>query len=168
MDATMDLTPKLNMRRWHGWADQLIMPQGSIDYYDEMVATVGGGLEKVQDFARLFMAPGIAHCGTDTSPFFEAVVQWVEQGTVPDRLPLSTMSCSPISDPSCDPEVARTRPMCPHPTVAVYKGSGDTNDEANFECGPQVVHGRQLNDTENRAWWSNERVFGVPYVPSGF
>ena len=58
-----------------GWADQLIMPQGSVDYYDEMVTTVGGGIEKVQDFARLFMAPGIAHCGTDTDPFFEALVR---------------------------------------------------------------------------------------------
>ena len=48
------------------------------------------------------------------------------------------------------------------------QGFGDTNDAANFECGPQVVHAKQVNDTENRAWWSNERVFGLPYVPSGF
>eukprot|EP01052_Picozoa_sp_SAG31_P033079 SAG31_NODE_3693_length_3983_cov_2.012358_7_plen_99_part_01 len=59
-----------------GWADQLIMPQGSVDYYDEMVSTVGGGLPQVQNFARLFMAPGIAHCGMDTAPFFKAVVTW--------------------------------------------------------------------------------------------
>ena len=136
------------------------MPQGSVDYYDEMVTTVGGGVAKVQDFARLFMAPGIAHCGTDTGPFFQAVVDWVEHGTVPETLPLTTQAS--------DPEQIRTRPMCPHPKVAVYKGSGSTDDAANFECGAQVVKGKTVEDTENAAWRANERVFGVPFVPSGF
>eukprot|EP01051_Picozoa_sp_SAG22_P014411 SAG22_NODE_1746_length_3665_cov_4.270050_4_plen_309_part_00 len=141
---------------WHGWADQLIMPQGSVDYYDEVVRTVGGGLAEVQKFARLFMAPGVAHCGTDTDPFFQAVVDWVEQGATPETLPLVTQGGN------------RTRPMCPHPTVANYKGSGSTNDAANFVCGPQVVAGKSVVDTERAAFEANERVFGVPFVPSGF
>lgn len=60
---------------------------GSIDYYNQMETTVGGGSTAVRDFARLFMAPGVAHCGMDTTPFFEALVRWSETGTAPNTLP---------------------------------------------------------------------------------
>eukprot|EP01052_Picozoa_sp_SAG31_P021845 SAG31_NODE_1709_length_7476_cov_25.181254_3_plen_294_part_00 len=148
---------------WHGWADQLIMPQGTVDYYDEMVRTVGGGLSEVQKFARLFMAPGIAHCGTDTDPYFQAVVDWVEKGVAPETLELVTHGGS-----WNNPEVVRTRPLCPHPNVANYKGSGNTSDATNFICGPQVVKGQRVIDMERCAFEANERVFGVPFVPSAF
>lgn len=65
------------------------MYAGSIDYYDQMETTVGGGPAAVREFARLFMAPGVAHCGMDTTPFFEALVRWTETGTAPDTLPAS-------------------------------------------------------------------------------
>jgi feruloyl esterase len=139
------------------------MPQGSVDYYDEMAATVGGGLDKVQEFARLFMAPGIAHCGTDTGPFFDALVDWVTEGDVPETLPLTVHGGS-----WTNPTVLRARPLCPHPHVANYKGTGSTNDASNFVCGPQVVKGTAVSDTERCAFEANERVFGVPFVPSGF
>ena len=64
--------------------------------------------------------------------------------------------------------VVRSRPMCPHPAVANYKGSGSTNDTASFACGPQLVGGKPVVDTERAAFEANERVFGVPFVPSGF
>jgi pimeloyl-ACP methyl ester carboxylesterase len=133
---------------WHGWSDQLIMPEGSIDYYAEVVnATSGGDLKKTQDFARLFMAPGISHCGMGTDPYFEAVVKWVEKGVAPEAV-LHQVSAK------------TARPLCPHPTVAVYKGTGSTDDAANFFCGDGTV-----KDNENAARRGNERVFGVPFLP---
>ena len=66
------------------------------------------------------------------------------------------------------PTVLRTRPLCPHPHVANYKGSGSTNDASNFVCGQQVVQGKAVLDSERCAFKANERVFGVPFVPSGF
>ena len=57
---------------------------------------------------------------------------------------------------------------CPHPHVANYKGSGSTNDASNFVCGQQVVQGKAVLDSERCAFKANERVFGVPFVPSGF
>ena len=58
--------------------------------------------------------------------------------------------------------------LCPHPHVANYKGSGSTNDASNFVCGQQVVQGKAVLDSERCAFKANERVFGVPFVPSGF
>lgn len=122
--------------------------------------TVGGGPVAVREFARLFMAPGIAHCGMDTAPFFEALVDWAETGAAPDTLPASE---------SLSGGRTRTRPLCPHPLVAVYQGHGSTDDAANFKCGPNVlVNGDEVKDTENADWRANERVFGKPFVPAGF
>jgi hypothetical protein len=112
---------------WHGFADQLIMPEGTIDYYDEVVNTLGGGYEHTKEFARLFMAPGVAHCG-NTAPNagpvpqdpFSYVVNWVENGEAPETILAS--------------KTGQTRPLCPYPDVAVYTGQGDTNNAANFEC----------------------------------
>ena len=53
---------------WHGFSDQLIMAEGTIDYYDRVVKALGGGYKHTQEFARLFMAPGVAHCGGGTGP----------------------------------------------------------------------------------------------------
>eukprot|EP01043_Picozoa_sp_COSAG02_P073540 COSAG02_NODE_14342_length_1282_cov_1.686391_2_plen_129_part_01 len=112
---------------WHGWADQMIMPQGSIDYYNQVVkVTDGGDLSATQKWFRFFMAPGIAHCGMDTSPYFDAVVAWVENGTTPATI-LHQVSAK------------TARPLCPHPHVAVYKGSGSPDDPTNFACGPNPV-----------------------------
>jgi len=53
---------------WHGWADQLIMQDGTIDYYDAVTKTLGGGYDETRKFARLFMAPGVGHCGGGEGP----------------------------------------------------------------------------------------------------
>ena len=109
------------------------------------------------------MAPGIAHCGTDTAPFFDALVEWVTKGDAPASLPLT------VDDGAWPaPTVLRTRPLCPHPDVANYKGSGSTNDASNFVCGQQIVQGKAVLDEERCAFKANERVFGEPFVPSGF
>ena len=126
------------------------MPQGTIDFYNAVTNTSDGGdLAKTQKWFRLFMAPGVAHCMMDTNPYFEALVAWVENRTAPEII------LHQISDENI-------RPLCPHPRVAVYKGSGSTGDPANFECGPNPVG----PDTEDVDSCVNRRLFGKPFVPS--
>ena len=121
--------------QYHGWVDQLISPQNSIDYYESVLSFFGGknnrnlAAAEVQRFYRLFMAPGVAHCGGGPGPntfdMQEALEQWVEHGTAPERI-IATRSINGVVD--------RTRPLCPYPQLAIYKGSGDTNDAASFVC----------------------------------
>lgn len=152
ISAFRDKGGKLVM--WHGWADQMIMPQGSIDYYNQVVkVTDGGNLSATQKWFRFFMAPGIAHCGMDTNPYFDAVVAWVENGTIPETI-LHQVSAQ------------TTRPLCPHPHVAVYKGTGSPDDAANFVCGPNPVDAGGVDIAEVVNAHQNNRIFGKPYIPS--
>jgi Tannase and feruloyl esterase len=113
---------------WHGWADQLIYPQGSIDYFERVQEELGES--RTGRFLRLFMAPGVAHCGGGAGPppsgQFEALVRWVEQGDDPDTLDAIRTDANG--------NVVRSRPLCPYPMVARYKGSGSTDDVRNFRC----------------------------------
>jgi Tannase and feruloyl esterase len=112
---------------WHGWSDQLINAQGTVDYYDRVVRK-SGGLTKTQQFARLFMAPGVSHCAGGAGPqpqrAFDAVVNWVEKGVAPEVMLASKLSAG----------TTQTRPLCPYPAVARWNGSGSTNDAASFSC----------------------------------
>ncbi|HMJ87617.1 MAG TPA: tannase/feruloyl esterase family alpha/beta hydrolase [Vicinamibacterales bacterium] len=114
---------------YHGWNDQLIAPRNSINYYQSVVKAQGGA-EKAADSIRLFMVPGMAHCGggDGTSVFDSLAVleQWVEQKKTPAQIPASHLT-NGVRD--------RTRPLCAYPSIAAYTGSGDTNDAANFRCG---------------------------------
>jgi feruloyl esterase len=114
---------------YHGWADQAIQPENSVNYYASVERAMGGA-EKTQDFLRLFMAPGMTHCaggaGPNTFDALGALEQWREQKVAPD-----TIIASHLTSGSVD----TTRPLCPNPQVAIYKGSGDTHDAANFACG---------------------------------
>ena len=114
--------------QYHGWNDQLIAPENSIDYYESVKNFFGGG--DVSSFYRLFMAPGMAHCAGGTGPntfdMQTALEQWVERGNAPDQI-VATRAINGVVD--------RTRPLCQFPKVAIYKGSGDINDAANFVCG---------------------------------
>ncbi|WP_157899033.1 tannase/feruloyl esterase family alpha/beta hydrolase [Luteitalea pratensis] len=118
--------------QYHGWNDQLIAPENSIDYYGS-VRTHFGRDEDVTAFYRLFMAPGMAHCGGGTGPtafdMQAALEQWVEHGVAPDRI-VATRAVNGVVD--------RLRPLCPYPQVAVYAGRGDTNDAASFVCREPV------------------------------
>ena len=117
--------------QYHGWNDQLISAQNSIDYYESVLSFFGRGGD-VANFYRLFMAPGLAHCGGGTGPttfdMQTVLEQWVEGGVVPDRV---------VASRAVNGVVDRLRPLCPYPQVAVYNGSGDTNDAANFTCREQ-------------------------------
>jgi hypothetical protein len=133
------------MITWHGFNDPLIMPQGSIRYYDSVVKSSGKNYGDVQKFYRLYMAPGVEHCGGGDAPqpgraptkesplasqenLFQAVVNWVEHGQVPDRV---------LASQSLSGGATRTRPLCPYPAFAKYKGQGSTDDAANFVCAVQ-------------------------------
>jgi feruloyl esterase len=127
---------------YHGWKDPAIPPQNTINYYNSVVAAMGGA-EKVQNSLRLFMVPGLEHCGEGLYQFdvITALERWVERGETPDRIIASHFSkpshtASPqISRWSSElGEVDRTHPLCPYPQVAKYTGRGSTDDAANFVC----------------------------------
>ena len=114
--------------QYHGWSDPQISPANSVHYYKRVLEALGGA-GKVQGGYRLFMAPGMAHCGGGEGPntfdMVTALEQWVEQGQAPDRI---------IASHSTNGVVDRTRPLCPYPQVATYKGHGSTDEAANFVC----------------------------------
>ena len=110
---------------WHGWSDQHISPQGTLAYYDAMRETMGGST--VDRFAKLYLFPGVAHCGGGEGPntfdILTPVMAWVESGRQPARIVASNVVNS---------VVARTRPVFPYPAVARYDGTGSIDDAANF------------------------------------
>ncbi len=124
---------------YHGWADNLIMPQGTTRYYERMRQTVSGA----DSFSRLYMVPGMGHCSggvgvnqfgqgssgvvpaTPQRDIFRALMEWSEQ----DRAPTQVVGSNVESGLT-----ARTRPLCPYPQVARFQGSGSTDDAANFRC----------------------------------
>lgn len=116
---------------YHGWSDQLITPQNSINYYKSVTDAMGGPA-KTADFARLFMVPGMAHCGGGEGPNnFDAVIaleQWVEKGKAPEQITASHLTNGAVD---------RTRPLCPYPLVATWKGAGSTDVAANFVCAAE-------------------------------
>ena len=115
--------------QYHGWSDPQISPGNSTQYYSRVVQALGGA-DRVAGSYRLFMAPGMAHCGGGDGPstfdMLAALEQWVEQRTPPDRI---------VASHATEGTTDRTRPLCPYPQVAIYKGAGSTNDAASFVCG---------------------------------
>lgn len=113
--------------QYHGWSDPQISPLISTQYY-QRVAAAAGGADTVSTSYRLFMVPGMAHCGggegANAFDALGALEQWVESGRAPDSITAS----------SATGDVKRTRPLCPYPRVAVYSGSGSTDDAGNFTC----------------------------------
>ncbi len=129
---------------YHGWNDAAISALNSINYYD----SVGGkmGLAERDSFLRLFMVPGMQHCGGGPGPdvfgqggfspvndaqhnIYLALEQWVENSTAP-----SSVIASKLASGGSPGAVQETRPLCAYPLEARYKGTGDTNVAANFVC----------------------------------
>ena len=111
---------------WTGWADYAINPLYTIWWYEQVLDTMGGR-EKTEGFFRLFLAPNVNHCSGGTGPgyvdWISALEDWVEHGNPPDRI---------IGYNADDKNFSR--PLCPHPEVAEYDGSGDIYDAENFDC----------------------------------
>jgi hypothetical protein len=118
---------------WHGWADQLISAYGTTNYYERVLAEMGGA-SQTDDFFRLFMAPGVGHCagGAGPTPYgqLEALLAWVEDGDAPDMLPAALREQGVIT---------RSRPLCQYPLVARYRGNGSTDEAENFVCSADFL-----------------------------
>jgi feruloyl esterase len=112
---------------YHGWADPLLSPFNTIDYYDSVSKTLGADV--TDGFVKLFMVPGMGHCRGGSGPnefdAVEAMAQWVEHGSPPKQILAAHVTAGRID---------RTRPLCPYPQVARYKGTGSTDEATQFEC----------------------------------
>jgi len=112
---------------YHGWADTAVIPQLSTQYYESVVEKIGG--KETREFYKLYMVPGMFHCsggvGCSTVDWFSPLVDWVEKGAAPQTL---------IGKRVEGGETKRTRPICPYPEVARFKGAGSIDDAANFSC----------------------------------
>ncbi len=139
--------------QYHGWGDAAIAPMGSIEYYERVRAFLSkypdprsDTSKPIDGFYRLFMVPGMGHCAGGSGPnsfgngdrvvspspendLVSALDAWVEKGTAPQRITATGVTVD-------NPAVKLTRPLCPYPQVAHYKGTGDVNDAANFSCEP--------------------------------
>jgi feruloyl esterase len=113
---------------YHGWADANVPAEDAIHYY-EAVARAMGVPGQTTDFFRLFMAPGMGHCsggdGPNTFDALDALDQWVEHGKPPEKI-IASHANNGVTD--------RTRPLCPFPKVAKWRGTGSIDDAANFVC----------------------------------
>ncbi len=119
---------------YHGWSDPAISPLETVRYYKNVVETLGGGFERTQESARLFMVPGMQHClgsGPGPNVFNPAapVVSWVLTGMAPEQIIAAHYQ---NNDPTTG-IVTRTMPLCPYPEVAVFTG-GKVNVAANWAC----------------------------------
>ena len=143
---------------FHGFADALISPLMTIDYYLLVQRALGGSaqdqaLAAEQSFFRLFLVPGMGHCSGGPGPnalgqlggtpvpndaqhnVLQALVTWVKTGTPPDQI-----TATKYTNDTPANGVAMTRPLCPFPQLPSYKGSGDPNDAASFTCLDDGVH----------------------------
>jgi feruloyl esterase len=111
---------------YHGWSDAALSALATTKYYEQVKARD----TSTESFARLFMLPGVAHCGAGNGPdrvdWYSVIDNWVDKGAAPDRIVASKVVAN---------KTTRTRPLCAYPLKAIYKGSGSIDDEANFSCG---------------------------------
>ena len=111
---------------WHGWSDPALSAFATIDYYRQVEARDSA----LRDYFRMFMLPGVLHCGAgpgpDTVDWFTTITDWVERGRAPERLTAAKLAK--------DGKVLRTRPLCPYPQHAAYAGSGNTEAAESYVC----------------------------------
>lgn len=114
---------------YHGWADQQVAPGASVDFYRSVLEGTRDSIGST-DWIRLFMVPGMAHCsggeGPDSFDKIGVMEQWVERGRAPEKI---------IATHRSQGKADRTRPLCPYPQIARYKGAGSIDDAESFACG---------------------------------
>jgi len=129
---------------YHGWSDAAIPAENAIDYYRSVVSRVGAASS--HGFIRLFMVPGMQHCGGGSGPddfgqfgngsgdpqndMNAALERWVEKGVAPEQIVATKYRKE--SDPASG--VARTRPLCAYPLIARWKGAGSADEATSFIC----------------------------------
>ncbi len=113
---------------YHGWADPGISALGTLHYVEAATRTAGGQAA-ADAFLRTYFVPGMHHCsggpGVDRFDMLTALEQWVERGVAPDRI---------VAARVVDGTTVRSRPLCPHPQVAAYSGTGSIDAAASFVC----------------------------------
>jgi hypothetical protein len=112
---------------YHGASDPWFSALDTVDYYDRMTRA-NGGASAVTGWSRLFLVPGMGHCGggpatLDTFDMLSAIVGWVEKEDAPESIRATGRTWP-----------GRSRPLCPYPSHAHYEGTGDVEDAASFEC----------------------------------
>jgi len=111
---------------FHGDSDPWFSPLDTLEYYQSLAA-INGGADKVAEWSRMFLVPGMAHCGggpsLDHFDMLSAMVNWVEKGIAPDSV-IATGTAFP----------GRSRPLCAYPMHAQYRGDGNSEDARNFRC----------------------------------
>lgn len=133
---------------FHGLADTLVAPGQSVAFFDRHASNMGG-FDRLGDSARLFLAPGMMHCGGGTGPdafnttsgipprppsddarhdLFSALISWLDQGVAPDRIVATRFSSEGAG------RIDMQRPLCPYPQRAVYRGFGSIHAASNFRC----------------------------------
>ena len=112
--------------QYHGWSDPDITPLNSINYYESVQKTMG---PSTANFYRLYMVPGMQHCsggpGATTFDMIEPLDRWATAGVAPENVTASKLASGVVT---------RTRPLCPYPQEAKWKGTGSTDEAANFVC----------------------------------
>ena len=118
---------------YHGFADFIVSPQDTINYYERIMSERDLTLSQEQSFIRLFMVPGMGHCSGGPGPnSFDALaplVQWVENGRAPNQI----VATKYVNDNPAQ-GVQMTRPLCPYPQEARYSGAGNPSSASNFAC----------------------------------
>ena len=126
---------------WHGQADPALTYERTVQYYNDLAKAMGNK-NKIEGFYRLFLPEGMHHCGggpgLNSFDALTALENWVEGGIAPDSLLAS----------HAGPGVARTRPVCSYPKIAVYDGRGDINSAASYSCQERGL-GYALNGRES-------------------
>lgn len=148
------------MIEYQGWGDTAVAPLDAIDFYNDVRRFMmnhpdprfKGSSASIEDFYRLFMVPAMSHCwgGTGPSSFGNeelpppglpqnpdsdvvlALDRWVVEGVAPDHIVARKMPKAGAE--AATQEQPMSRPLCPYPQVARYKGKGSTNDASNFAC----------------------------------
>jgi feruloyl esterase len=136
---------------YQGWEDGSPAPRLAVNYHDSVVRQLGGE-RNVDSFYRLFMAPGMMHCGLGPGPnafgdmldsshygdpqkdIFAALRAWVEQNQAPDQIIATKYQHDLPSQP-----VVMTRPLCPYPAQAVWNGKGSSGDATNWSCSGHPI-----------------------------
>ncbi|KAF4317400.1 hypothetical protein G195_009238 [Phytophthora kernoviae 00238/432] len=144
---------------WHGWSDEHISPRTTIAYHEALQKQMGGA-DQVAEFERLYLLPGVQHCGHGDGmaaiDLVTPLLEWVEQGRTPHEI-LTTTDLDQRPWMSVAPVVARSRPVFPYPSLAKYAGQGDVNDAVNFVEGVPLY-------TAPAAAWAGQNFFDA-YVP---
>ena len=141
---------------WHGWSDQHVTPQGTLEYYHAMRDTMGADVQ--DSFVRMYLLPGVYHCGggegPDTADLLTPIMNWVETSVAPTTVVASQLSGTTVT---------RTRPLYPYPSVARYNGGGaDANSYTSFHA----ITPADVTDASDDYDWIGHRLYSHGYQAS--